>query len=71
MKKRHALRRCNRNNKVIIRSELEAKMVLANRQHRDKGETGYKPCFGPWGVHYHLTASPSLTSDSRPGKINV
>ena len=46
------LKRCNRTGLVIIYDEIEAKLVLAKRWNRDKGETGYFKCVD----HYHLTA---------------
>lgn len=51
-KKKARLRRCNRTGKIIFRTELEAKIVLASRQYRDKGEKRIYSCHG----HYHLTS---------------
>lgn len=49
------LRRCNATGRVIIHTELDAKLILAGRVWRDKGERGYRKC--PIHDHYHLTAS--------------
>jgi hypothetical protein len=65
MKKRRY--RCNREHKFIFWTELDAKMALATRVWKDKGEIRYYPC----GDHFHLTSqerkgqtSESLTSSS-------
>ena len=38
---------------MILQDELQAKMVLASRLARDKGEKRYFAC----GNHYHLSAT--------------
>lgn len=43
---------CNRASKVIFHTELDAKIALAERIAKDKGEKRYYPCHG----HYHLTS---------------
>ena len=49
---------CKRAHKVILRTELDAKIALAGRAARDKGEVRYYQC--PYGdrenPHYHLTS---------------
>lgn len=52
--RRKRLYRCSETNLVILWDELEAKIILAQRQHRDKGEIRYFACKG----HYHLTSMP-------------
>lgn len=42
---------CNRAHKVIFHTELEAKIALARRVWKDKGEQRPYFCHG----HYHLT----------------
>ena len=49
---RRGLKRCPQTKLVILKDELEAKVVLAYRQNRDKGEKRYFRC----GDHYHLTS---------------
>ena len=44
--------RCNRANKVIFKTELEAKMALAERVWKDKGEIRDYECRD----HFHLTS---------------
>lgn len=46
-------RRCNRAGKVVFETEVEAKLALARRVAKDKGEVDYYPC--PNG-HFHLTS---------------
>jgi len=36
----------------MFRTELDAKIALASRVWKDKGETRYYPC----GHHFHLTS---------------
>ena len=43
---------CNRVHKVIFFTELDAKLALAQRVWKDKGEVDYYPCHG----HWHLTS---------------
>ena len=43
---------CNKTGKVIFPTELDAKIVLARRVWKDKGEVRYYPC----GKHFHLTS---------------
>lgn len=50
--KQKPLRKCPRTHLVIFNTELDAKIVLAYRQHKDRGEKRYFRC----GSHYHLTA---------------
>lgn len=45
------VRRCNRTGLVIFHTELDAKIALAVRIRKDKGESHYFRC----GGHYHLT----------------
>ena len=45
---------CNRTNKVVFPTELEAKIALATRVWKDKGEKRHYLC--PSGRHYHLTS---------------
>lgn len=45
-------RRCNREGKVIFEDELNAKIALARRVWKDKGEQRVYRC----GNHYHLTS---------------
>lgn len=50
-------RRCNKTGKVIFSNELDAKIALAARVWKDKGEQRYYPCKGHGKrVHYHLTS---------------
>lgn len=44
--------RCNRTGKVIFATKLDAKIALATRVWKDKGEVRYYPCYG----HWHLTS---------------
>lgn len=44
--------RCSRSGLVIFNTELDAKMALAWRMGKDKGEKRYFRC----GKHFHLTA---------------
>lgn len=46
------LARCNRNGKVSFATEIDAKIALASRVWKDKGEVRYYPCHG----HFHLTS---------------
>lgn len=46
--------RCNRTGKVIFKTELDAKIALAKRVWKDKGEQRAYPC----GTHWHLTSQP-------------
>lgn len=43
---------CNRAHKVTFRTELDAKLALAERVWKDKGEARYYACHG----HFHLTS---------------
>lgn len=61
-KKRKTLRRCNRTGLVILFSELDAKIVLAQRKYRDKGEVRYFECKS--GNHFHLTSMPENETSS-------
>lgn len=58
-KRRRSLRRCRTTHLVIFDTELEAKIVLAHRIKRDKGEIRYFHC----GDHYHLTSQPMAFSE--------
>lgn len=52
---------CRRARKVAFTSELDAKMALADRSARDKGEIRYYKCkFCP---HYHLTSEKQRDSN--------
>lgn len=50
------LTRCQAMGLVILHSELDAKIVLAQRMYRDKGERRYFAC----GTHFHLSAEDNL-----------
>lgn len=52
------LRTCNRTGKIIFHTELDAKIVLAGRFVRDKGEIRYYQC----GKHWHLTSKEKLSA---------
>lgn len=43
---------CNRTGKVVFHTELDAKIALAGRKAKDKGEIRYYKCWG----HWHLTS---------------
>lgn len=58
-------RRCNRRGLVIFDTELDAKIALAERIRKDKGEAHYFQC----GNHYHL--SRPLTRPISNGKIKA
>lgn len=45
--------RCGSRRKVVFPTELDAKIALARRVWKDKGEVDYYPC--PNG-HWHLTS---------------
>lgn len=60
-------RRCWRGNKVIFATELDAKLALAQRVWRDKGEVDFYPC--PNG-HYHLTSQPRRRGHDIPPVID-
>lgn len=47
------MKRCSKTGKVIFDSDLEAKIALARRVWKDKGEVRYYHC--SMG-HYHLTS---------------
>lgn len=49
-------RTCNRTGKVCFHTELDAKIVLAGRLAKDKGEIRYYQC----GGHFHLTSQPKM-----------
>jgi hypothetical protein len=70
-RRRTKLTRCSQTGLVILFTELEAKIVLAQRMYRDKGETRYFPCTA--GNHFHLTAEPEneTTSESLTSKVAV
>ena len=55
------LRRCAATGLVIFKSELEAKIVLASRVWRDKGERRVFLC--PAGRHFHLTSMEESSTD--------
>ena len=48
--------RCNKANKTIFFTELDAKLALARRVWKDKGEIRYYDCRDSRGIHYHLTS---------------
>jgi len=48
-------RRCGRTGKVIFHTELDAKIALAARIKRDKGELRHYYC-SFMGGHWHLTS---------------
>lgn len=45
---------CKRARKVSFPTDLDAKIALASRVWKDKGEVRYYKC--PYGRHYHLTS---------------
>ena len=49
-------RRCSKTGKVIFRDEIDAKIALAARVWKDKGEVRYYPCKVGKSTHYHLTS---------------
>ncbi len=49
-------RRCSRTGKVIFNTELDAKIALARRVWKDKGEVRYYPCTAEGKTHYHLSS---------------
>lgn len=51
-------RTCNKSGKVLLETELDAKIVLAGRSARDKGEVRYYQC----GKHWHLTSQHLMAS---------
>ena len=54
-------KRCSKTGKVIFYTELDAKIALAERYHKDKGEIRYYPCKTLRGkIHYHLTSQPAI-----------
>jgi len=50
---------CRAEGKIIIHTELDAKIILAKRIAKDKGETRYYECRSKG--HYHLTSQPIKT----------
>lgn len=53
--------RCGKQNKVIFPTELDAKLALATRVWKDKGEVDYYLCdfkcrAAKYKEHYHLTS---------------
>lgn len=68
---RARLKRCSQTGLVILFTELEAKIVLAQRMYRDKGEVRYFPCTA--GNHFHLTSEPEneTTSESLTSQVAV
>lgn len=58
-KNRKPLRRCNKTGLIIFPDELEAKIVLARRVWKDKGEKRTFPC----GNHFHLSADDRSLED--------
>ena len=50
-------RRCKKTGKVIFRDEIDAKIALAARVWKDKGEQRYYPCNAHGQrTHFHLTS---------------
>jgi len=49
--------RCNKTGKIIFSTELDAKIALARRVWKDKGEQRYYRC--PVSSHFHLTSEPA------------
>ena len=49
-------RRCPKTGKVTFHDELSAKIALARRVWKDKGEQRYYPCTVGKETHYHLTS---------------
>lgn len=50
---------CNRARKVVFHTELDAKIALAERLRKDKGEIRYYQC--PHSNHFHLTSEKQRT----------
>lgn len=50
-----ARKKCNRG-KVIFDTELDAKIALATRMRKDKGEVRHYPCTIAGHTHWHLTS---------------
>ena len=46
--------RCNRTGKVVFKDEIAAKLALAVRKRKDKGELRTYQC--PHQNHWHLTS---------------
>jgi hypothetical protein len=61
-------RRCNRAGKVIFERELDAKLALAQRVWKDKGEVDYYPCENG---HWHLTSQVRDRGHEVPQVIDV
>lgn len=53
---------CKRMRKVIFHTELDAKIALAPRIRKDKGEIRYYKC--EFGDHYHLTSQVKDSVDA-------
>lgn len=57
MSKERKSRRCNISGLIIFETELDAKIALARRVWKDKGEKRYFACRN----HFHLTAEDQRT----------
>lgn len=60
--RRKRLTRCGRTGLIILADEIEAKLVLAERQRKDTGERRYFGC----GNHFHLAATEKMPSYEYP-----
>ena len=49
-------KRCTKAGKVIFHTELDAKIALAFRMRKDKGEVRYYPCWVAGKQHWHLSS---------------
>jgi hypothetical protein len=49
-------KRCKKYGKVIFETELDAKIALARRVWKDKGEVRYYPCHAEKKPHFHLSS---------------
>jgi len=52
-----ARRKCFKSGKVILATELDAKIALSLRSTKEKGEKRYYSC----GNHFHLTSQDQRT----------
>lgn len=48
--------RCAKARKVGFHTELDAKIALAQRIAKDKGEQRHYPCYAGGKKHFHLTS---------------
>lgn len=55
---------CGHRRKVIFVTELDAKMALARRVWKDKGEKRYYECRFGGKLHWHLTSEEKRNASS-------